>query len=59
MALWSLIGEGSLELYKNRKFIQKNWTKFLVYTGMGKTNILIDGRPTVGKTLFSEALCMK
>jgi hypothetical protein len=42
--------------YKYRHNIQKWWTKLVVAAGYGNTNVLIAGRPTVGKSVLSACL---
>jgi GTPase SAR1 family protein len=42
--------------YKNRELIQKLWTKFQVFCNSGSTDIVILGRPAVGKSLFCSHL---
>lgn len=45
-----------LNAYKYRHFLQKWWKNFLVYTNRGDTNIVIVGRPSVGKSVMASYL---
>ncbi|MCD0466259.1 GTPase domain-containing protein [Flavobacterium sp. ENC] len=45
-----------INIYKNRVLIQKLWKKFQVYCNSGNTDIVILGRPAVGKSLFCSHL---
>ena len=42
--------------YKYRFVIQKWWKKFLAYTNKGDTNIVVVGRPSVGKSVMLSYL---
>lgn len=58
--IWSHIAPELIKaphtIYKNRKFIQGLWKKLVVAAGLGKTNIAILGRPSVGKSVLSSHL---
>ena len=45
-----------ITLYKNRKLIQHWWIKLLAHIDKGDTDIVLLGRPSVGKTLMSKCL---
>jgi hypothetical protein len=45
-----------LALYKNRHFAQHWYKRFQVYLNYGKTNIVVLGRPDVGKSMLIEQL---
>ena len=45
-----------ITIYKNKETIQKLWKKLQVLCNLGKTDILILGRPAVGKSLLSSHL---
>jgi len=45
-----------LNAYKYRHLLQKWWKKLLVYTNNGDTNIVVLGRPSVGKSVMASYL---
>lgn len=45
-----------ITVYKNRKIIQHWWIKLLAQVDYGDTDIVILGRPSVGKTILSKCL---
>lgn len=45
-----------LKAYKYRHSIQKWWKRFLVFTDKGDTNIVVLGRPSVGKSVMAAYL---
>jgi GTPase SAR1 family protein len=46
----------SVNIYKNRKEIQHWYKRFQVFANLGSTNILVLGRPNVGKTVLVSQL---
>lgn len=43
-------------LYKYRTLISKIWVKFMAFTNLGDTNIVVLGRPNVGKSVMVDFL---
>jgi GTPase Era involved in 16S rRNA processing len=52
----SMIMKLPLSAYENRFSIQKWWKQFQVYWGVGKTNVIVLGRPSVGKSVMLSYL---
>jgi hypothetical protein len=44
------------QIYKRRKLIQKLYKRFMAYTKMGRTNVVVLGRSSAGKTLLAKRL---
>lgn len=57
---WSDIAPSLVKLpitaYKHRKLIQHWWTKLVLAVGRGNTNVVVVGRPSVGKSVLVSNL---
>ena len=45
-----------IKIYKNRHTLQNWWKRFLVYIEKGDTNVVVLGRPNVGKSVMAAYL---
>jgi len=42
--------------YRQRRFLQKWWKRLLISVNLGKTNILVTGQPSTGKSVLTATL---
>ena len=58
--LWSeaipAIAKAPITIYKKRHLLQKSWVSLLKSLGKGKTNVVMLGRSSVGKSVLSERI---
>jgi GTPase SAR1 family protein len=53
---WSLLIRSSHTAYQKRHLLQHLWKNLLTFSDLGKTNIVVLGRPAVGKSVLASKL---
>lgn len=53
---WSLLIRSSFTAYQKRHLLQHLWKNLLTFSDLGKTNIVVLGRPAVGKSVLTSKL---
>jgi GTPase Era involved in 16S rRNA processing len=53
---WSLLFRSSVTAYQKRHLVQHLWKNLLSFVDNGKTNIVVLGRPAVGKSVLTAQL---
>lgn len=53
---WSFLIRSSFTAYQKRHLLQHLWKNLLTFSDLGKTNIVVLGRPAVGKSVLTSKL---
>jgi Cdc6-like AAA superfamily ATPase len=53
---WSFLIRSSFTAYQKRHLLQHLWKNLLTFSDLGKTNIVVLGRPAVGKSVLASKL---
>jgi tRNA U34 5-carboxymethylaminomethyl modifying GTPase MnmE/TrmE len=53
---WNLLIRSSFTAYQKRHLLQHLWKNLLTFSDLGKTNIVVLGRPAVGKSVLTSKL---